>query len=118
MPASNGGDDFVWACGPCEGSRVKIVLIHEAVDGGLQVGDRSEDAAFQSSFGELCEEAFDGIEPGARGRREVEGPARVGCEPLLDLRVLMDGIIVEDRVNDFAGGSLGFDGVEKANELL
>jgi hypothetical protein len=58
MPASNGGDDFVWACGPCEGSRVKIVLIHEAVDGGLQVGDRSEDAAFQSSFDELGEEAF------------------------------------------------------------
>jgi hypothetical protein len=66
MPPSKGRDDFVSACGPCEGSGVKIVLIREQVDGGLQVGDRSEDVAFQSSFGELGEEAFASIKIGRR----------------------------------------------------
>ena len=55
-----------------------VVLVEEAVDGGLKVDDRAEDAALQPALGELGEEALDGVEPGARGRREVEGAARGG----------------------------------------
>ena len=45
VPAPDGGDDFVWIGGPGEGLRFLIVLFEEAVDRGLQVGDRSKDAA-------------------------------------------------------------------------
>ena len=39
--------------------------LDEDVDGLLQRHDRVEDPAFQASFGELGEEALDGIQPGA-----------------------------------------------------
>ena len=76
MPAPDGGDDFVWIGGPCEGLRRVVVLFEEPIDGGLKVCDRrTEDAAFQPPFRQLGEEALDGVEPGAGGRREVEGEA-------------------------------------------
>lgn len=40
-----------------------VVLDDEAVDGGLQVNDGVEDAAFEASFCENGEEALDCIEP-------------------------------------------------------
>ena len=81
MPASDGGDDFVGIGGPCEGFGLGVVLVEEAVDGGLKVGDGAEDAALQAPLGQDGEEALDGVEPGARGRREVEGPALMAREP-------------------------------------
>jgi hypothetical protein len=39
-------------------------------------------------------------------------------EPVLDLRMLVGGVVVDDDMDDLAGGDLGFDGVEKADELL
>jgi hypothetical protein len=35
------------------------------------------DAALETALGEGREEALDGVEPGGRGRREVECPARM-----------------------------------------
>ena len=63
MPASGGGDDYVGIGGPFEGFGLCIVVIEEAIDGGLKVGHRVEDAAFEPSLGEGCEETFDGVEP-------------------------------------------------------
>jgi hypothetical protein len=63
VPSFDGGDDFVWVCGPCEGFWVTIGFVEEAVDGGLEFVDRSEDPAFEAASGELGEETFDGIEP-------------------------------------------------------
>lgn len=82
MPAPDGGDDYVWIGGPGEGLRCAIMLVEKAVDGGLKVGDRAEHAAFQSPFRQLGEKALDGVEPGAGGRREVQGEAFVAGEPL------------------------------------
>ena len=45
MPASDGLDNFVGISGPCEGFRRGVVLDDEAIDCGLQVDDRYEDAA-------------------------------------------------------------------------
>ena len=109
MPSSDGGDDFVWVSGPCEGFGVDIGLGDEAVDGGLEIDDGAEDAALEAALGELGEEAFDGIEPGARGRGEVEDEALVPVEPSTDLRVLVSGVVVEDDVDDLAGRHLGLD---------
>ena len=63
MPASDGLDDFVGISGPCEGFRFGVVFDDEAIDCRLLVDDRQEGAALQSPFGELGEEALDGIEP-------------------------------------------------------
>ncbi len=63
MPPFNGGDDFVGICGPCEGLGLLVMFGEEAVDGGLEINDRMEHAALQPPFGELGEEAFDGVEP-------------------------------------------------------
>ena len=48
----------------------------------------------------------------------MEGPAGMARQPLPDLGMLVRGIVVEDHVNDFASRHFGFDGVEKADELL
>ena len=40
-----------------------IGLFDEAVDGGLEIDDGAEHAAFEAAPGELGEETFDGIEP-------------------------------------------------------
>ena len=63
VPAFDGGDDTVWIGGPYEGPGVFVLLGEEAVDGGLQVDQRVEDAALQTTPGEFDEEALDGIEP-------------------------------------------------------
>ena len=73
---------------------------------------------FSRRLDELGEEALDGVEPGARGRREVEGEARMAVEPGAHLRVLVGGVVVEDDVDGLAGRHLGLDGVEEADELL
>jgi hypothetical protein len=82
MPASHGGDDFVGIGDPLEGFGMGVVIVEEAIDRGLKVGHGSEDAAFEAAFGEDCEEALDGVEPGGRGRGEVEGPAWMARDPL------------------------------------
>ena len=79
------GDDAVWLGGPDEGFGVVVGLVDEAVDGGLEIGDGAEHAALQPAAGELGEKALDGVQPGARGRREMEGPARMTVEPGADL---------------------------------
>ena len=84
-----------------------VVLGEEAVDGGLEVDEGVEDAALEPALGQLGEEALDRVEPGAGGRREVEGEARMAVEPGAHLRVLVGGVVVEDDVDDLAGRHLG-----------
>ncbi len=110
LPTFDGSDDVFGIGGPREGPCFGLVVLgEEAVDGGLEVDDGVEDAAFQTSLRELCEEAFDRVEPGTRGRREVEGEALVAAEPGAHLGVLVGSIVVEDDVHGLAGGNLGAD---------
>src|SRR5271165_257620 len=118
MPAFDGGDGFVGVCGPCEGLWGLVCLGEEAVDGGLEVDDGSEDAALQSSLGQRGEVTLDGVQPGAGGRREVEDEALVPAEPGAHLGMLVRGVIVEDDVNDLSDRDFGLDGIEEADELL
>jgi hypothetical protein len=48
------------------------VFGEETIDGRLEVDGRTEDSAFQSPFGQLSEETFDGIDP--RTWRKVTFP--------------------------------------------
>ena len=48
----------------------------------------------------------------------MEGPARMADQPGLDLGVLVGRVIVDDGVDQLAGGDRALDGVEEADELL
>ena len=118
MPSSDGGDDFVWISGPCEGLGLVIVLIEEPVDGGLQIDNRTKDTAFQSALCELGEKPFDGIEPGRRSGREVESPAGMAGKPLAHIGMFVGRIIVDDGMDRLSRRNLLLDGVEEADEFL
>src|SRR5271155_4446898 len=48
----------------------------------------------------------------------MEHEAWMAVEPGQDVGVFVSGVIVEDHVDHLSGGHFGFDGVEKADELL
>ena len=98
-PSFDGGENFIWAGGPDEGLRIEVGLVDEAKDGGLQLGDGSEDAALETPARELGEEALYRIEPGGRGRGEMEGPARTARQPGQDLGMFVGGVVVEHDVD-------------------
>jgi len=118
VPASDGSDDLVGIGGPDERLGVVISLGEEALDGGLEIDQRSEHAALEPSLAELSKEALDGVEPGSRFRRVMEHKAGMPVEPGPDLGVLVASVIVEDHVDELAGRDLGFDRIEEADELL
>jgi hypothetical protein len=63
-PSVSSGDDIVWFGFPCERlGAVGIVFADEAIDGSLEVDDGMEDPVFETTARQLCEEAFNGIEP-------------------------------------------------------
>ncbi len=118
VPTFDGGDDCGGICGPPEGLGIGVVLVEEAVDGGLQIDDRAEDAAFQPPLGELGEEALDGVEPRTRGRREVERPARMAGEPCTHLEVLMGGVVVDHGMDCVSRRDRGFDTIQEASHQV
>jgi len=97
---------------------LELELRQAITDGSLEVHNGVEDAMLEPSARELGEEPLDGVEPGRRCWREVEGPARVMRKPFEDLRMFVGGIVVENGVDRLAGGHLRLDGVEEADELL
>jgi hypothetical protein len=98
-PSFHSGDDFLWALGPPEWSRVAVVLGEEAIDSGLQFDDGSEHATLEPSLGQRGEEALDRIEPrGGRGR-EVKRPPWMAGQPCADLGMLVGGVVVGDGVD-------------------
>jgi hypothetical protein len=48
MPAPDGGDDFIGIGDPLEGFGLSVVIVEEAVDGGLKIDERTEDATLRS----------------------------------------------------------------------
>ena len=64
LPPFNSGEYAFWVGGPYEWFGVGVCVSDEAVDGELQINDRSEHAALETLAGELGEEAFDRVEPG------------------------------------------------------
>ena len=89
LPAFDSGEDAFWVGGPDEGLGIGVCLSDKAVDSDLEVNDRSEHAALETTARELGEEAFDRIEPGCGGWGEVERPARMPSQPLVHLRMLV-----------------------------
>src|SRR6202034_4316928 len=118
VPTSDSRDDLIGFGGPDKGSGLIVGLAEEAVDRGLELDDRAEGAAFEPTPGQLGEEALHGVEPGGRGRGEMEDEPRMPTEPGANFGMLVGGVVVEDEVDDLGGRNGGLDGVEEANELL
>ena len=66
------GEDLAGGLGPGERLGIIVMFVDVAVDRGLQVDDGVEAAALEPAPGERREEGLDRVQPGARGRREVE----------------------------------------------
>jgi len=81
FPAADFFDDGIGVGGPEEGFGIGIGFLQKAVDGGLEIGDALEDAAFEPTPCQLGEEALDRVEPGGGGWGEVEMKALVPPEP-------------------------------------
>jgi len=103
---------------PDKGLGFAVVLTEIAVDRGLQIDERMEDAALQPSPGERGKEALDRICPGTGGGREMKRPPRMAGQPGAHLGMLVGGVVVEDRVHQLSGRHGGLDAVQKADELL
>src|SRR5678815_4744769 len=63
------------------------------------------------------EPALDLVEPGRRGRCEVDVESRVAGEPGLDRRRLVGAVVVHDEVDIQLGRNVGFDGAQELQEL-
>ena len=118
VPSFHSSDDVVWISGPGEGFRVIVCFGDEAIDGGLEIDQGVEDAAFELPSCEFGEEAFDGVEPGGGCWREVEYKLLMAVEPGPNLWVLVYGIVIKDDVDGFVRWNLGVDHVQKADEFL
>jgi hypothetical protein len=86
-----------------KGLGLRFVLAEIAVDRGLEIDQRMEDAALQAAARERGEERFNRIGPGAGGGREMKRPSRVPGQPGAHFGMLVGGIVVEDRVDELAG---------------
>ena len=66
VPTFDGCDDRIGISGPSEGLRVVIGFRdEEAIDGRLQIANRTEGATLEALPAQLGEEAFDRVEPKA-----------------------------------------------------
>ena len=108
--AVDAAEDVPGRLGPGEGARVVVVFGNVAADGCLEVDDRAEVAPLQPP-GQSREEAFDGIDPGRGGRGEVEHTTGMARQPRPHPRVLVDGIVVQNGMDDLAGRLSPLDGV-------
>lgn len=112
------GPDGLGCGGPDEGFGHSIGCGDVAGDCRFEIIDRAKDAPLEAVPREFGEEPFDGVQPGARRGREVEGLPRVIGEPRHDVGVLVSGVIVEDGMDHLSGGHGSLDGSDEADELL
>ena len=98
---------------------VSIEVIHGGHDAVLEFLFGCDTDVAQHRAGELREEAFDEVEPGAvLGREdEFEAPGRLLGEPSLGLLGDVRGMIVEDQLDRRMGRIGGVEEFEEFNEF-
>ena len=96
FPAPDLLDDRVGIGSPGEGLRIFVGLGEVAVDRSLEINNAFENPSFEPLPGELGKESLDGVEPGGRGRGELEVKPPMPFEPGADLGMLVRGVVVDD----------------------
>ena len=102
-------EDGVSRSSPREGLWIFVVSADVAVDFFDEIGGGIEGAPTDRALGDEGEEAFDLIEPGGVGGREVKVPARTAGEPSSDLGMLVGGVVVDDEMDVELGRHIGLD---------
>ena len=115
--AFDGGEDVVGGLGPAEWSRVGVDGVDVAADGVFEFLCRTMDPAPELFFGQEREEAFDLVQPGSAGRREVDMPARMAGQPASHRRRLVGCVVVHDQMDVEVVGDLGFESAQEPEEL-
>ena len=88
-------DDLVGRLGPHEGLRVGVGFGDVGQERPLEVLHAGEHPPLQAAARQEREPAFDQVEPGRRGRREVQSPARPLHQPVMYQLRLVRGRVVE-----------------------
>ena len=63
MPSGGSGDNFIKVGLPSERLWVDVVVCNVSIDGSLYIDDADRAAAFDASFGQHGEEAFNRVQP-------------------------------------------------------
>lgn len=92
--------------------RIKRSIFCDEVGGGI------ERSSTTGALGDEREEAFDLIEPGGVGWREVNVPTRPAGEPGPDLGMLVGGVVVDDEMDVRLVRHVTFDVTQEGEELL
>lgn len=102
---------------PYEGLGVVLPGLDEATDGCHEHVDVVEVSATQGRAPQEAERDLHHVEPRGARDRKVQGEAGVTLKPPLHRRMLMGGVLVNDRVK-FAFGVDGIQAPQEAQELL
>lgn len=84
---------------PLEWHGISVVFVEVVGDGFLKCTNASERSSSNAFVGDLRKEAFDLIDPGGAGRREMNVISRMSGEPTLHARCFMSRVVVHDEVN-------------------
>ena len=99
-PSFQGGNNLFGIGGPAERLRLcAVVLLNEAVDGDLALGDGVENRMLQSAPDQFREEPLHRIHPGGCGRREMKRPVGIPGEPGVNLLGLVRRGVVENDMH-------------------
>src|SRR6476659_4645445 len=93
-------------------------MADEAVDLFDQVGGGDEGASTDGALSDEGKEAFDLVEPGGIGGREVNVPTRTAGEPGSDLGMLVGGVVVDNEMDVELDRHIGLDVTQEGEELL
>jgi hypothetical protein len=115
--ALDGARNVVIGFRPAEGLSVFFDGVDVDADRGFQFRGGALDAAADLLFSDFGEEALDQIDPGTRGRREVNTPTRPRAEPFSDRWSFVGGVIVHDQANVEIGRDIAFDLAQETQEL-
>ena len=111
-------EDGVGGRGPHEGPGIGVVVVGEAADLLLELGDGGEGTAADGLLRDEVESDLDLVEPGGVGGGEVDVVAGPVGEPALDAGVLVGAVVVDDEVDVEVWGHVGVDVLEEAQEFL
>ena len=84
--------------GPHKGLGFFVTYGNIFMNGTDQFGDAAKYAVAQSRRSDVAEESLDHVEPGRRGRDEMNSEPGMLGKPRLDLRMLVGRIVITDQM--------------------